>query len=82
VTAIADQLTRIDRRRLLERLDEREDTRRLMTEPGSLAAPAEPVPLHRARPTEQASGPSRGRAASIQEGEPVDGNRSPHPRRP
>jgi hypothetical protein len=50
VTAIADLLTRTERHRLLEHLDEREDIRRLMTEPGSLAAPDEPVPLHRARP--------------------------------
>jgi hypothetical protein len=48
VTAVAT-LSRADRRRLLERLDELADTRRLMTEPGSLAAPDEPVPLHRRR---------------------------------
>jgi hypothetical protein len=47
VTAIADLLTRADRQRLLEHLAEREDIRRLMTEPGSLAAPDEPEPLHR-----------------------------------
>jgi hypothetical protein len=46
MTALA-ALSRTDRQRLLERLDEREDTRRLMTEPGSLAMPDEPVPLHR-----------------------------------
>jgi hypothetical protein len=47
VTAITALLTRADRQRLLERLAEHEDTRRLMTERGSLAAPDEPVPLHR-----------------------------------
>ena len=62
MTALADLLTRETRARLLERLDEREDIRRLMTKPGSLAAPDEPVPLHRARPAEQASGPLHGRA--------------------
>jgi hypothetical protein len=48
VTVIGDLITRAERERLLERLDELEDTDRVMRRPGSLAAPAEPIPLHRA----------------------------------
>jgi hypothetical protein len=45
--AIADHISRADLKRLLKHLAEREGTRRLMTEPGSLAAPDEPLALHR-----------------------------------
>jgi hypothetical protein len=47
VTALADQLTRIDRQRLLERLAELRELAELMRERGTLAEPDEPVPLHR-----------------------------------
>jgi hypothetical protein len=47
MTTIAD-LTRTDRRRLLEQLDETNELDRLMREPGTLAGPDEPEPLHRA----------------------------------
>jgi hypothetical protein len=59
VTAIADLVDPATRRRLLERLDELEDVDRVMRCPGSLATPAEPVPLHRAarcEVTERATG--------------------------
>lgn len=47
MTAPADHLTRADRRRLLERLDELRGLTELMRERGTLAEPDEPVPLHR-----------------------------------
>jgi len=48
MTALADHLTRADRRRLLERLDELGGLADLMKQSGSLAEAPEPVPLHRA----------------------------------
>ena len=48
MTAIAAMLSRADRERLLERLHELRDLDREMRAPGSLAAPSEPLPLHRA----------------------------------
>ena len=48
MTTIARLLPDRDRQRLLERLRELRETARLMEERGSLAAPDEPVPLHRA----------------------------------
>jgi hypothetical protein len=48
VTAIAAMLSRADRERPLERLAELGDTDRDTRKPGTLAAPDEPVPLHRA----------------------------------
>lgn len=47
MTAIAAMLARADRERLLERLTELRDADREMRKPGTLAAPGEPVPLHR-----------------------------------
>jgi hypothetical protein len=47
MTALADRLTRADRRRLLERLAELGDLADLMKRPGALAEAPEPVPLHR-----------------------------------
>jgi hypothetical protein len=41
VTAIADLIDPVTRRRLLERLDELADLDRLMRKPGTLAAPRE-----------------------------------------
>jgi hypothetical protein len=49
VTAIADLVDPVTRRRLLDRLDEINEIDRVMRRRGSLAAPAEPVPLHRVR---------------------------------
>ena len=48
MTALGAMLTRADRQRLLERLAELRDTDREMRQAGTLAAPREPVPLHRA----------------------------------
>ena len=48
MTAIADLLTRADRRRLLEHLAEVDELDRLMRERGGLPSVPEPVPLHRA----------------------------------
>ena len=48
MTAVAALLTPTDRERLLERLRELREVDREMRAPGSLAAPDEPVPLHRA----------------------------------
>jgi len=48
VTTLAAMLSRADRERLLERLAELRRLDREMRAPGSLAAPDEPVPLHRA----------------------------------
>jgi hypothetical protein len=48
MTTLADHLTRADRRRLLERLEELGGLADLMKQSGSLATPDEPVPLHRA----------------------------------
>ena len=48
MTAVAAMLTPEARSRLLERLHELRDLDREMRTPGSLAAPGEPVPLHRA----------------------------------
>lgn len=48
MTALAALLSARDRQRLAERLREMEDTGRLMREPGTLAAPDAPVPLHQA----------------------------------
>ena len=48
MTTIASMLSRADRERLLERLRELRALDREMRAPGSLAAPEEPVPLHRA----------------------------------
>jgi len=48
VTAIARLLPDRDRERLLERLAELRELDREMRAPGSLAAPEEPAPLHRA----------------------------------
>jgi hypothetical protein len=48
MTAIADLLTRVDRRRLAERLAEADELDRLIREPGGLPSVPEPVPLHRA----------------------------------
>jgi len=48
MTAIAAMLSRADRERLLERLRELRALDRETRLPGSLAAPDEPVPLHRA----------------------------------
>ena len=48
MTTIATILSDRDRERLLERLTELRDTDRDMRKPGTLAAPDEPVPLHRA----------------------------------
>ena len=48
MTAIAALLSARDRQRLEERLRELREVDREMRAPGSLAAPAEPVPLHRA----------------------------------
>ena len=47
MTAIAALLSRAERERLLERMAELRDTDRDMRKPGTLAAPGEPVPLHR-----------------------------------
>ena len=47
MTAVAE-LSKADRRRLLERVGELADLDRLMRERGTLAEPDEPVPLHRA----------------------------------
>jgi hypothetical protein len=47
MTAVADLLTRADRRRLLERLAEADELNRLMREPGGLPSVPKPVPLHR-----------------------------------
>lgn len=47
MTALGAMLTRADRQRLLERLAELRDTDREMRQAGTLAAPREPVPLHR-----------------------------------
>lgn len=49
MTSAVDRLSRADRRRLLERrMDELRELDRLMRQPGTLAEPDEPVPLHRA----------------------------------
>jgi len=48
VTAIAAMLSARDRQRLEERLRELRAVDREMRAPGSLAAPDEPPPLHRA----------------------------------
>ncbi len=48
MTTLAALLTRADRERLLDRLRELRALDREMRAPGSLAAPDEPVPLHRA----------------------------------
>ena len=48
MTTIASMLSRADRERLLERLGVLRALDREMRPPGSLAAPDEPVPLHRA----------------------------------
>ena len=48
MTTLAALLSRADRERLLERLAELRALDREMRAPGSLAAPDEPVPLHRA----------------------------------
>jgi hypothetical protein len=48
MTTFADLLSRADRQRLADRMRDLEDTARLMREPGSLAAPGEPTPLHQA----------------------------------
>ena len=47
MTTIAAMLSRADRELLLERLHELRTLDREMRRPGSLAAPDEPVPLHR-----------------------------------
>jgi len=47
VTTIGATLSRADRERLLERLADLRALDREMRAPGSLAAPDEPVPLHR-----------------------------------
>lgn len=49
MTAVADLISPEARRRLLERLDGLRGLGDLIREPGSLAAPDEPVPLHRVR---------------------------------
>jgi hypothetical protein len=49
MTAIAGLADPAERARLLKRLRELEDLGREMRRPGSLAAPAEPLPLHRSR---------------------------------
>ena len=48
VTAGCSGLSRADRQRILDRLAELGGLAELMRESGSLAAPDEPVPLHRA----------------------------------
>lgn len=48
MTSLAALLSRADRQRLLARLRELRALDRAMRAPGSLAAPGEPVPLHRA----------------------------------
>ena len=48
VTSVAALLTPADRKRLLERLRELRALDREMRAPGSLAAPDQPLPLHRA----------------------------------
>lgn len=48
VTAIADQLSRADRKRLRDRIAEADKLDRLMREPGGLPPVPAPVPLHRA----------------------------------
>lgn len=48
MTTLAALLTPEARSRLLERLRELREVDREMRRPGSLAAPEEPVPLHRA----------------------------------
>ena len=47
MTTLAALLSRADRERLLERLRDLRELDREMRPPGSLAAPDEPVPLHR-----------------------------------
>jgi hypothetical protein len=51
MTADTTMLARADRQRLLERVGELADLDRLMREPGTMAEPDEPVPLHRRRTT-------------------------------
>jgi hypothetical protein len=48
MTAIADLLKPADRERLAARVKELDELARLMKQPGSLAEPDEPLPLHRA----------------------------------
>jgi hypothetical protein len=48
VTVIADLISRESRARLLGRVRELDQLDELMRQPGTLAEPDEPVPLHRA----------------------------------